>query len=579
MSIVHLNQIKNHLLTTYEDKIDLSDVKGTQQNIENHTLSRSLSAFVINSISDSGIQKAGASVTDGSKDNGIDAIYIDTTNSVIYLVQSKWIHSGKGEPSNGDVKKFLAGIKDILNCRFSRFNNKIRDLQQELIDAMSTPTGKLICCIAYTGVNGLAEPSQRDLDDFSKEVNDVSAYLTFKNVNQQELYHFLTRSVGGAPINIDVGLKHWGTVKEPNTAYYGQVNGKELKAWWDEFGVSILTKNIRSSLGDTEVNHEIHETISTSPQKFWYYNNGITLIAKRINKTVVGGGDREYGTFRCEEVSIVNGAQTLSTLGKADTISSCNLDAVFVPVRIISLENSDNNFGEKITKSNNLQNKIESRDFVSLDPEQQRLKLELNLEGINYSIKRDSSFSSSPTSFDLSESTTALACASNDLSIIVQLKREVGRIWDDIHKPPYTSLFNKGLSATYLQRCVVISREIENHISGINNSLGVESTTTGIGIHGNRIIAGLVFSKLNQKQLKNPSTNFESFLSKIDIKEITSNCFHDVVATVESGYSSYVLPTLFKNRKKCQEIYDKCQSGNTQNSVDSEADLQQYELL
>lgn len=573
MSIVHLNQIKKHLLSKYRDVTDLSDVGGSEKNIEDISLSRTLSAFVIDSICDCGERKSGASVTDSGNDNGIDAIYVDNSNSTIYTVQSKWIHSGKGEPSNGDVKKYLAGIRDLLNCNFSRFNDKIRSKEEEIIKAMSTPSGKLIGCLAYTGVNNLAEPSKRDLNDFLQEVNDVSAYLSFKTINQAELYRYLTRSVGGSPINIDIGLKNWGKLKEPSPAYYGQVNGEELKSWWDMHGVSLLTKNIRSSLGDTEVNHDINQTILTSPDKFWYFNNGITLIAKKITKTLVGGGDKDYGAFYCEDVSVVNGAQTLSTLGKVDPLAANNLSQVFVPVRIISLENSDDMFGEKITKANNLQNKIESRDFVSLDPEQQRLKMELSLEGISYSIKRDSEFSTGPNSFDLNESTTALACASGDVGIIVQLKREVGRIWDDIKRPPYTSLFNGGVTSTFLFRCVRINREIERSISSILTDLPLDSNSYGIGVHGNRVISGLVFSQLNMKLIRDPSKNFGKYISKIDIDKLTDDSFIKVAKSVDGNYSNSVLPTLFKNRNKCQHIFDLC-SNEQETQVTAESNPQ-----
>jgi len=34
------------------------------------------------------------------------------------------MRDGKGEPENGDVKKYLSGIKDLFNLSFDRFNSK-----------------------------------------------------------------------------------------------------------------------------------------------------------------------------------------------------------------------------------------------------------------------------------------------------------------------------------------------------------------------------------------------------------------------------------------------------------------------
>lgn len=556
MSIVHLNQIKNHILLKFKDTIPLDDLIGVHEHIDNQILSRSLSAFVISSISECTTIQAGFAVTDGGEDNGIDAIHVDPDTCTIYVVQSKWIHSGKGEPSNGDVKKFLSGIKDILNCNFSRFNSRIQEKEDQIVKAMQMPASRLVGCLAYTGVNSLAEPSRRDLGDFLNEVNDVSEYLNFKIINQSEIYKLLSNSIEGAPINIDIGLKNWGSVKHPSMAYYGQINGAELKHWWNEYGVKILKKNIRSGLGETDVNQEISQTIKRSPENFWFYNNGITLIAQKIKKTMVGGGDKDYGTFCCEGVSVVNGAQTLSTLGKFDSLNEEDFAKIFVHLRIISLENQDEAFGEKITKSNNLQNRIESRDFVSLDHEQQRLKQELSLENINYSIKRDSEFSASANAFDLFESTTALAVASNNPNIIVQLKREIGRIWDDTTKFPYTSIFHKGVTSTYLLRCVLINREIEKAIQISLGSASAEGSHYGVGIHGNRIIAGLVFSKLKKDALINPKKDLDKEITKEDIHNTTRSIHLGLASLIERLYSKAVLPTLFKNAKTCVEIYD-----------------------
>ena len=566
MSIIHLNQIKAHILSTYKNHLEMRDVRGSSENIENQALSRGLSAFTIESMCDCGLQKAATAVTDSANDNGIDAIYVDPSNNIIHVVQSKWIHSGKGEPSNGDIKKYISGIKDLLNCNFSRFNDKIREKEAELIKAMSMPNGKLIGHITYTGINQLAEPSQRDIKDFLDEVNDVSSYLSFRVINQKEIYKLLTRTIGGDPIDLEVGLKNWGNLKEPSLAYYGQVNGEELKSWWEKHGSSLLTRNIRNSLGDTEINQEINETLLSSPEKFWYFNNGITLISKKIAKTLVGGGDRDYGTFHCEDVSVVNGAQTLSTIGKADQSLIPTLSQVFVPVRLISLENDDEMFGEQITKANNLQNRIESRDFASLDPEQQRLKLELSIEDIDYSIKRDSAFSAGPKSFDLMESTSALACASSDINLIVQLKREVGKIWDDIKRPPYTTIFNPGLTSTYLYRCVKVNREIDKQISETLKELSVNSSSYGVGIHGNRLIAGLAFQEIDQKILSDPKRKIEEVLNEGHIKKITNEHFFTVSQTIEDRYKNAVLPTLFKNKNKCREIFLTCSGQEIDNN-------------
>jgi len=83
--------------------------------------------------------------------------------------------------------------------------------------------------------------------------------------------------------------------------------------------------------------------------------------------------------------------------------------------------------------------RIESRDFVTLDPEQARIKTELAIDNIEYHVMRAESYTRSETAFDLVEGTTALACASGKIHLVVQLKREIGKLWEDIAKAPIRS--------------------------------------------------------------------------------------------------------------------------------------------
>jgi len=135
-------------------------------------------------------------------------------------------------------------------------------------------------------------------------------------LNQGHIYSSLAQKLGNTPINIEIGLSQWGFVSEPYKAYYGMVSGVEIANWWKEHKNRLFDRNIRQVLGKTEVNDEIEKTIKEHPLLFWYYNNGITIIANKIEKTIVGSNNRELGSFKLTNLNIVNGAQTVSTIGK-----------------------------------------------------------------------------------------------------------------------------------------------------------------------------------------------------------------------------------------------------------------------
>ncbi|MBW4361905.1 AIPR family protein [Flavobacterium taihuense] len=562
MSEIHVNHIKTHIEKEFKDLIDLSDVNAKGENLENFFLTRSLAAYSIQHHTQVPLKIASESVVDGGNDNGIDAIYYDAQSKYLYLVQSKWIHNGKGEPENGEVKKFISGIKDLLNFKFDRFNNKVKKKEIIIQNAVCDPKTKYQIILTYTGINNLAEPSRRDFNDLLEELNDASELVYLSIFNQKRIHSSLVHTTENIqPIDQTIQLKYFGKVTEPYSGYYGQVNGVEIYGWWDKYRKRLFAKNIRGVLGDTDVNKEITKTLEENPEHFWFYNNGITLVADSVEKNMVGGASSDLGQFICENISIVNGAQTVSSIGKFGEGDTSKLDKVFVPVKIIQLKDAEENFGQKITKANNTQNRVKNRDFVTFDLEQTRIREELLIDGIDYRISRGEYEKNDQISFDLIESTTALSCSSNDISIVVQLKREIGLIWDDLENAPYKKLFNAKITGRYVYNCVRTQRLIEQAIKEKEKSL-ISGRDQSILIHGNRIISLLVYKTINTKKYVTEKFNFDDPTLLGIMESKVNDAFVILQKVISNEYDKAIIVTLFKNKTKCQDIISKITATN-----------------
>ncbi|QHE60386.1 hypothetical protein FHE72_04525 [Rossellomorea vietnamensis] len=230
------------------------------------------------------------------------------------------------------------------------------------------------------------------------------------------------------------------------------------------------------------------------------------------------------------------------------------LTSIHVPLRIISLDNCEENFGKNITKNNNRQNKIENRDFVSLDPQQNRIQTELAIDGITYYIMRSETTTREDDAFDLVESTTALACASQSVGLAVQLKREIGKLWENIEKAPYIQLFNPGISGLYVWRCVQLQRIIDKELQVIGKDK--EGRDYSISVHGNRIVAYLVFKDIDSRNLKEPSFDIATYITETNIANLVLENYEMLIQVLNDCYDNAVIPTLFKNLKKCQHIIE-----------------------
>lgn len=217
-----------------------------------------------------------------------------------------------------------------------------------------------------------------DVDDFlgseddEKIITKTALKVIYNNVND---------CVDSDTICVDSYMKY----QEPgatDSAYVCSVKGSDLaelcnKYFNTEVGRNLLFgSNLRESLitKKSKPYQSMRNTITECPQKFWYYNNGITIIARNVEVS----GEASH-KIKLTNFSIVNGAQTTSSLGlylrearknnEIDKIAS--LDKVYVLTRILNV--SDNEMRRDIAIYNNTQNPITSRDMVSQREEQKHL--------------------------------------------------------------------------------------------------------------------------------------------------------------------------------------------------------------
>lgn len=567
MSQIHIKQIGNKIRELFENYIDLTDIGDDDQDRDNKILTRCLAAYAIYNSIDCTAEDAAKSVVDGGDDNGIDAIYYSPLYKKLLIIQSKWSNAGSGEPNSAGVSKFCTGIRDLFNTDFDRFNDKIKLKKVTIENALNEYDTKyeLIFIDTHTAKE-LAVHSSRHISDLIEEMNDTGdetqeQIVSFKRLNQAKVFSSLAKSSGNAPIDIEIGLTQWGMISEPHKAFYGMISGEEIAVLWQNYETRLFEKNIRQVLGTTEVNEEIEKTLGELPDLFWYFNNGITIICDTISKSKLGGSAKDLGAFKLTNVAIVNGAQTVSTIGKYFVKNdSPELEKVKVHLRVISLNDTPEKFGEQVTKTNNRQNRIENRDFVSQDPEQLRLKTELSIENIDYSVMRSETFRASESSFDLNEATVSLACASNKTSIAVQSKRGIGKFYENLDRGIYKELFNGSTQGIYLFNCVKVNRITEMCLSEQTRLLPRRSGRKyGMLVHGNRIISLLTFNDLN---LGNQLGDIDFVPNDNEIKEIVLSNINKVEKALQLHYNENILGTLFKNSSKCNYIVDEIKAGN-----------------
>jgi len=549
MSELHVRQIRASIEKVFKPHIDLSDVATKSADDKtNSLLTRGLAALALAYISNITPEDAAKSVTDGFKDNGLDAVHYHPADRVLYLVQSKWRHDGRGSIDRAEIQRFLKGFKDLLNARWNRFNAKIAARSADLDAALEDSSTRIVLVVTYTGQEPLSPEIAQDIRDVADEINDPTELVSVLIFRQSDLYSAISQGLEGAPIDIDVALYEWGQVREPYTGFYGQVSASDVTAWFAAHQNRLLAPNIRMFLGATEVNDTIVGTLLGTPEDFWYFNNGITALARTIRKKPIGGSTRETGFFECHDLRIVNGAQTVGAIAQASSKHADKVAKARVAIRLISLENTPDDFGKQVTRYTNTQNRIDRRDFVALDVEQERIRGELQLEGVTYTYKSGEASPTTVAGFDLLEATIARACLQSDVTHAVQAKREIGKLWDDIEQAPYKILFNPSVTGPALWRSVQVVRAIDQALATART--GADGRKRLLAIHGNRFLTHLVLTCLQQDF----ATKHEPLTPEEEkaVKELTLKVFEEALTLLNKLYPDAYLASLFKNATKCQ---------------------------
>lgn len=550
MSELQVRHVATMLKQRYSDKIDMSDcLTSYKDDKENLLLTRAYAAYALQIIAEIPEEIAANSITDGINDNGIDAILFDKHSKVLWVVQSKWKRKGIGEPESGDTLKFCNGIKKIIEDDFESFNDKIKNKQNDIEDALNDYTVKIKIILAYTGSDNLSSHNKDAINQLLQYVNEDSVELmSFETFTLSQAHKALAGLIDGQPINSEIVINSYGKIDEPYKAVYGYVNGTVFAQLWDKYKSKLFSENIRGFLGDSIVNDDVQETITRCPENFFYYNNGITILCDSFIKKPLM--QQNAGTFDVRNLKIVNGAQTVGSIGKAYNTTSDAVEKLWVTVKIISLENCPTDFGENVTKKTNTQNKIEKRDFVSLDYLQDKLKTELALLGVNYHIKRSIDVETDENSCTVEELMIATACSLSNIDFAVMAKREVGLLWNDIKQEPYTLIINDSLKAIKAWRCIQVMRKLNTYIKKESKQkIGRERACI---IHSNRFVLHVILNKISAI-LEDENQDFSDYLEQTlnsEIKNIEKKVFN----LVEKNFKSSLIHQVFRNFTKCREL-------------------------
>lgn len=531
MSIILSNRVKNHIDAIVKEHLYIADAKSDDSKI----LSRGIAAICLSGLSGIPYAQVAKYIVDGARDNGIDGVLYDSPRNKIYIVQAKWSSKGTGTIDTGDLRKFIAGVYDLLNEDWSKFNKRVRDVSDEISKAIRNDP-EIVLVAAYNSDNSISPDCQVIIDEFLEENNsDSQEVVTFRAFDLKRLLRTMKTVKSGAKSDVEVNLLQWGEQKEPYYAIYGKVSCADVAEWHATHEDLLFSENIRNTLSESDINAQIESALLNSPSEFWYLNNGITAIADEVVRKPISLGDqKESAYWKVGNLKIVNGAQTTGSIAKAYSKNPKSVKRAYVQVKVISLEHAPIDIANRITTATNTQNRVEAKDFLALDPIQDGIAESMKKLGIQYCFRRGERVADPARGLDVQELAMALAVSSDSMASVTVAKRNAGSLTDP--NSYYQKLFDKPIDAKLAWELVTKWRAASAAVS--NFAATLEGRESQLAVHGNRFIEHVLLTTkgaYNSARIVKIHKALKSIVDELH----GSDCY---------------LAVLFKNTKKCEVL-------------------------
>lgn len=312
-------------------------------------------------------QDAEDAICDQTNDKGIDGIYVDDEDEIIFLFQSKYSPQNDQNQGDNDMRNFIGArqwfsdetsVENLLN---STASNELKSLV-----IRSNVKEKTY----YKSVSVFV--TNKTFNKHAQEYIKVASNLEPYDANTLFLkYTYFADNENNFPPT-DLYISNCSRIEyqlpDGTQAKVYAINAKQLIKLEGIQDRTLFYKNVRYGVGNSRVNKSIKTNILNSEEhlNFFLYHNGITIVCENLEENL------EQNKITISNYAVINGCQSMLTFFENRDKLSNNL---YVPVKIIKTKLTSP-LVKNITFFANNQNAISIRDLRSNDSVQKELQSE-----------------------------------------------------------------------------------------------------------------------------------------------------------------------------------------------------------
>lgn len=312
-------------------------------------------------------QDAEDAICDQTNDKGIDGVYVDDEDEIIFLFQSKYSPQDHQSQGDNDLRNFIGArewFKDeasIQNLLSSTASNELKSLV--IGSGVTEKTSYKTVSVFVTN-----KKFNRHAEEYISNADSLEGY----DVNLLfEKYTYFADDENIFPA-VDMYITNNSRIEyqlpDGTQAKVYAISAKQLLKLDGIQDRTLFYKNVRYGVGNSRVNKSIKDNILNGDEhlNFFLYHNGITIVCEKLEE------DLEQNKITVSNYAVINGCQSMLTFFENRDKLSNN---IFVPVKIVKTKMTSP-LVKSITYFANNQNSISIRDLRSNDSVQKSLQRE-----------------------------------------------------------------------------------------------------------------------------------------------------------------------------------------------------------
>lgn len=506
-------------------------------------------------------------IVDGGADKQLDVIHIEDDQTkglaAISIFQSKNQTSFESNTviriGNGLEWIFEVPRNEVQKLPNARLKNKILEIRELRSSYGATNLSISVYHVTKGDSSSLSDEYKSEAE---KLVNKFSKAgfgdFQFHKFGAHELIEKIEAGdIHRRQVNVDIPIIY--DANRPSVISFEQgdtkslictVSGRDLAiAASTEPRDAIFDLNVRPYYGIRgKVNKEILATCTNEGSRFWFLNNGVTMVCDKYDLV----SDPDAPKVKITNAQIVNGCQTTVTIREAFENKTLGPE-VRVLLRVYSTDNPT--LVDKITLSTNNQNKITDRDLRANDPVQRDIE-RIMIEKYGYFYERKNrqhrSFRGEKRKLIVPSPKAAQAYLAVVRGKPSNARGYLAAVWSDFYSEIFSnaSVADLLLSFKILQYCQTQAKSYDEM-----NATTIESETR---VYGSNHIARVMGYLINERRWGNASTSVvEALILDRSLEKIFADSYQSALevclAIRENDKADSPIPALYYKNSSSQK--------------------------